>query len=149
METNNQLSEKEKAKAIAHEIMNKRKKEDKKEHVKAASVYLFVIAGWNFIWLLLTYNFLPPISKIFIGFFAFLMLGLGIWAQKSPLIPLAIALGIYVFLTLISSLSIDSKNYLTLLSKVIPLGILSYATYNAYKTKEKRKRIDNPDIIDA
>ncbi len=152
MSTHNNLSEedqdKARAKVIAQEILNKRKFEDKKDSVKAASNFIFVVFVFNLLSTLALYAMEAGVLMLTIsGVFTLVLLVLGILSKKSPFVPILIAFSIYLLLTLLEALTLDPGAYMRLLFKFIPLSILGYGTYNAWQTR-KNNRQKNPDILD-
>ena len=146
----NAPSEKDNAKAIAHEIMNKRKKENKKDFVRFGSYYLFFITGLNFLGTLFNYISFPNIVSIVIGsMFTLFTLVMAILSIKRPFWPMLITLIIYVFLFLVqlSLLVMYYEGALRTVLLLVPIVVLSIGSYNAYKFRKKKKK-EHAFIID-
>lgn len=138
--------EKQKAKEIAHQILNNRKKENKKDSISGARYYLFFIAGISLLRTLFLLS--NPLDAGVGAFFSLVYFVLAFRAKSKPFSSLLTALIIIVTVSILEALLIEGRPLMFSLFRLIPISILGFGTYYAYKFRQKKK-VSNPKILDA
>lgn len=123
------------------------KKEEAEDKVNRATKIIFWVAGLNFLFAIFNYLTTSNILVIILaGVISLILVGLGFWSKRSPLIALIISL---IILTLLFGLDIFGSVQIGLLGiagRVAVLIILSMGVYNvvwAKKIIEEYKELES------